>query len=87
MEMFLAPIPMVYTFRSLFVLLGCVLMLVTATKETDLTAKVLKHWYRYHKICKAFSNFFHRHSELIVIYNIGFKNSSATVHIRASMLW
>ena len=31
--------------------------------------------YRYHKIRKAFSKFYHRHSELIVKYNIGLKTS------------
>ena len=35
-----------------------------------LTAKLLKQGYRYHKIRNAFSKFFHRHSELIVKYNI-----------------
>ena len=39
-----------------------------------LTAKLLKQGYRYHKIRKAFSKFYHRHSELIVKYNIGLKN-------------
>ena len=34
MEMFLALLPMVYIFLSLFVLLDCVLMLMTSTKET-----------------------------------------------------
>ena len=38
-----------------------------------LTAKLLKQGYRYHKIRKAFSKFYHRHSELIVKYNIGLK--------------
>ena len=32
-----------------------------------LTAKLLKQGYRYHNIRKAFSKFYHRHSELIVI--------------------
>ena len=36
-----------------------------------LTAKLLKQGYRYHKIRKACSKFYHRHSELIVKYNIG----------------
>ena len=36
-----------------------------------LTAKLLKHGYRYQTIRKAFSKFYHRHSELIVKYNIG----------------
>ena len=49
-------------------------MLMTSTTETFfLTAKLLKQCYRYHKIRKAFSKFYHRHSELIVKYNIGFK--------------
>ena len=38
-----------------------------------LTAKLLKQGYRYHKIRKAFSKFYHRHAELIVKYNIGLK--------------
>ena len=38
-----------------------------------LTAKLLKQGHRCHKIRKAFSKFYHRHSELIVKYNIGLK--------------
>ena len=38
-----------------------------------LTAKLLKQGNRYHNIQKAFSKFYHRHSELIVKYNIGLK--------------
>ena len=38
-----------------------------------LTAKLLKQGYRYHKIRKAFSKFYHRHLELIIKYNIGLK--------------
>ena len=38
-----------------------------------LTAKLLKQGYNYHKIRKAFSVIYHRHSELIVKYNIGLK--------------
>ena len=37
------------------------------------SAKLLKEGYRYYKIRKAFSKFYHRHSELIVKYNIGLK--------------
>ena len=36
-----------------------------------LTAELLNQGNRYHKIRKAFSKFYHRHSELIVEYNIG----------------
>ena len=39
-----------------------------------LTAKLLKQGYRCHKIRKAFSKFYDRHSELIVKYTIGLKN-------------
>ena len=75
MEMFLALLPMVNIFLSLFVLLECVLMLMISTTETNFvkTAKLLKQGYRYNKIRKAFSKFYHRHSELIVKYNIGLK--------------
>ena len=38
-----------------------------------LTSKLSKQGYRYHRIRKAFSKFYHRHSELIVKYNIGLK--------------
>ena len=41
-----------------------------------LTAKLLKQGYRYHKFRKAFSKFYHRHSELIVRYNICLKTLS-----------
>ena len=42
-------------------------------RNVFLTAELLKQDYRYHKIRKAFSTFYHRHSELIDKYNIGFK--------------
>ena len=38
-----------------------------------LTAKLLKHGYRYHIIRKAFSKFYHKNSELIVNFTIGLK--------------
>ena len=38
-----------------------------------LSAKLFKQGYRYHTIQKAFSKFYHRHSELIVKYNIRLK--------------
>ena len=37
-------------------------------RNLSLTAKLLKQGYRYHKIRKVFSKFYHRHSELIVKY-------------------
>ena len=38
-----------------------------------LTAKSLKHEYRYNKFRKAFPKLYHRHSGSIVTYNIGLK--------------
>ena len=71
MEMVLAPLPMVYIFLSLFVLLEFVLMLVTSTtKNLFLTAKLLKQGNIFYIIRKVFSKFYHRHWELIVKYNI-----------------
>ena len=43
------------------------------SRNLFLTAKLLKQGYRYHKIRKAFSKFYYRHSELIVKFNIGLK--------------
>ena len=56
-------------------------------RNTFLTSKLLNQGYRYNKLHKAFSKFYYRHSELIVNHNIGFKNSSATRHIRICILW
>ena len=39
-----------------------------------LTAKLLKKGDSYHKIRKAFSKFYDRHTELLVKYNIGLKS-------------
>ena len=44
----------------------------TSTTETYFI-KLLKQGYRYHKIQKASSKFYHRHSELFVKYKIGLK--------------
>ena len=43
------------------------------SRNIFLTTKILKQGNRYHKIPKAFSKFYYRHSELIVKYNIGLK--------------
>ena len=42
-------------------------------RNVFLAANLLKQCYRYHKIRKAFSKFYYRHSELIVKYIIGLK--------------
>ena len=52
-----------------------------------LTSKLLNQGHRYHKICKSFSKFYYRHSELIVKYNICLKTLSATTHITTCILW
>ena len=54
MEMFLAPLHMVYTFRNVFVLHEYVLMMMTSTIEKKLTSKLQKRGYRFHKLCKVF---------------------------------
>ena len=65
---------MAHLFLSLFVLQECVLMFADFNnRNLFLTAKLLKQGYRYHKIRKALSKSYHRHSELIVKYNIGLK--------------
>ena len=75
MEMFLAPLPMVYTFRnwSWFVLQECCNVDDYNNRNTFFTSKLLKQGYSYHKLCKAFSKFYYRHSKLIVKYNICLK--------------
>ena len=43
------------------------------SRNLFLTAKLSKQVYRYHTIQKVLSKFYHRHSEIIVKYNIGLK--------------
>ena len=44
------------------------------TRNLFLTAKLLKQGYRYHKLRKAFSKFYHPHYELISKFNVGLKS-------------
>ena len=39
-----------------------------------LTAKLLNHGYRYHKLRKAFSKFYRRHFDLVSKFNVGIKS-------------
>ena len=69
---------MVYIFLSLVVLLECVLLKKGNVEDFNnrnlfATDKLSKQGYRHHNIRKALSRFYHRHSELIVKYNIGLK--------------
>ena len=43
------------------------------TRNKVLTAKLLRQGYRYHKLRKAFSKFYRRHSDLVSTYNVGLK--------------
>ena len=40
----------------------------------SLAAKLLQQGYRYHKLRKAFSKFYHRHIELVSKYNTGLRS-------------
>ena len=42
-------------------------------RNKALTAKLLKQGYRYHKLRKDFSKFYHRHSELVEKYNVSLR--------------
>ena len=44
------------------------------TRNKCLTAKLLKHGCRYHKLRKAFSQFYRRHYELISKFDVGLKS-------------
>ena len=41
------------------------------TRNKLLTAKLLNQGYRYHKLRKAFSKFYRRHSDLVLKFNVG----------------
>ena len=43
------------------------------TRNTVLTAKLLRQGYRYHKIRKAFSKFYRRRFDIVSNYNVGLK--------------
>ena len=43
------------------------------TRNKVLTAKLLRQGYRYHKILKAFSNFYQRHFNIVSKYDVGLK--------------
>ena len=43
------------------------------TRNKVLTTKLLRQGYRYHKIRKAFSKFYPRHSDIVFKYNVGLK--------------
>ena len=42
-------------------------------RNKSLTAKLLQQGYRYHKLRKTFSKFYHRHYELVLKFNVGLK--------------
>ena len=81
--MFLAPLPLVYIlvfFQLVRFARVCSNVSDFNNRNQFLTANLLKQGYGYDKLRKAFSKFYHRHSELvvkhselIVKYNIGLK--------------
>ena len=73
MEMFLAPLSSYGVYISQLIRFARVCSNVDDfnSRNLFLTVRLLKKGY--HKIRKAFSKFYHRHSELIVKYNIGLK--------------
>ena len=44
------------------------------TRNKLLTAKLLNQGYRYHKVRKAFSKFYRRHSDLVSKFNVELKS-------------
>ena len=44
------------------------------TRNILLTAKLLNQGYRYHKLRKAFSKFYRRHSDLVSKFDVGLKS-------------
>ena len=49
-------------------------MLSDFTRNKLLTAKLLNQGYRYHKLRKAFSKFYRRHSDLVSKFNVGLRS-------------
>ena len=74
MVMFIVRHPMVFIFLSLFDFHRVSSHVDDFnTRNKVLTAKLLKQGYRYHKISKAFSNFYRRHFDILSKYNVRFK--------------
>ena len=44
------------------------------TRKKLLTVKLLNQGYRYHKLRKAFSKFYRRHSDLVSKFSVGLKS-------------
>ena len=51
-----------------------------------LTAKHLRQGYRYHKLRKAFSKFYRRHSDLVSKYNVGLKHFFCKVFLNLNFM-
>ena len=73
MEMFLAPLPIVYTNRNLFVLQEYSHVDDFNNRNNFLTITLLKQGYQCQKLRKAFSKSYYQHSESIVKCNICLK--------------
>ena len=77
-------LPIMYTFRNLFVSLQYKYVDDFNNRNTFLTSKLLKQGYRYHRLQKAFSKLYYRHSELIIKYKHGKLrgNTSCTTRLK-----
>ena len=60
----------VFTFLPLFDLLKC----LTSMHIKKIIGKFLHQSYRYHGLRKTFSNFYHRHHELVSKFKVGLKS-------------
>ena len=52
-----------------------------SARNKSLTAKLLQQGYRYHKLRKTSSKFYRRHYELVSKFNVGLKNTFASMPI------
>ena len=56
-------------------MIGCLVMSLTLKQDKHiLTAKLLKHVYRHHKLLKTFSKFYRCHYDLVSKFNTGLKS-------------
>ena len=76
-----------FTCLSLFGLLECRHVADFKARTKRLTAKLLQHGYRYHRLRKTFSKFYRRYYELVSKFNVGLKNTFASRPVRTGILW
>ena len=62
-----------YTYLNILDSPGFLQILLTNCRNKALSAKLLRQGYRYFKLRKAFSKFYHRHSALVEKYSVSLK--------------